>query len=216
MENSSKFENAQFVALVASVRRVMPTLAAVLLITVYAISAAAAGMFLSGKTLLGGISGGVALAYFVGAAIQATRGLLVFFGQLNPSRPTLSNAGEVLAVVFGALSIFEIYHLSSAAGMGFPVVVSMSILMLAGVGIEIYLLQEVRFLTELRLFQDSGYWAQIEGYYQAKRDFKDKIEALRTGKRISVSTNFQNPVRQAQTIPGKLSANGQAVHLNTF
>lgn len=180
MQNS-KFQNVEFQELVERIRKVMPLLAVGLLISVYTISAATAGKFLASPTLLGDMPNGALLAYAIGAAIQATRALLVFFRQLNPTRPTLGHTGEFIAVAMGALSIYEISHLATAAGMGFPVVLSLSVLMLAGVGVEIFLLSELRFYTEMELYKDRDYWQEIESYYQAKANFKRKIKAIRSG-----------------------------------
>jgi uncharacterized membrane protein (DUF485 family) len=185
----SKFENVEFQELVERIRKIMPLLAVVLLVTVYVISAAAAGKFLAHPTLLGALPNGALLAFSIGAAIQATRALLVFFRQLNPTRPTLGHTGEFIAAGMGALSIYEISHLAGAAGMGFPVVLSLSVLMLAGVGVEIFLLSELRFYTEMELYRDKAYWAQIESYYQAKADFQRKVRAIRKGHTNKPITN---------------------------
>lgn len=196
MQNSpSRFTNMQFSALVASIRQTMPILAIVLLVTVYAISGAVSGKFLGSPTLLNN----AVLGYFVGFAIQATRALLVFFRQLNPVRPTLGYQGEAIAAIMGAISIYEIYNLSSAAGMGSAVAFSLGVLMLAGIGIEIFLLSELRFHTELELFKDREYWHEIERYYQAKADFQAKIRALKSGQRIDTYTPQATTTRKATT-----------------
>ena len=183
MEN--QFENAKFRALVGELRRIMPTTAAALLILVYAISAIAAGLFLSSPTLLGKVTGGPVLAFFIGTAIQAVRATLVFFSQLNPARPITGHQGEVIAGIMGVISIYEIYHLATAAGMQYPVVLSLSILMLAGIGIEIFLLRELKFFTEMQLFDKPEYWQKIEKYYQAKADYTARMDALSRGERIT-------------------------------
>jgi hypothetical protein len=184
MQNS-KFTNMRFKQLVEGIREVMPVLAVTLLIAVYAISGAVAGKFLGSPTLLGKLDHGVFMGYAVGFAIQATRALLVFFRQLNPVRPTLSHTGEWIAAGMGIISIYEIYNLSAASGMGNAVAFSLGVLMLAGIGIEIFLLSELRFHTEMELYQDKEYWAQIESYYQAKSDFRARMQALRNGERIT-------------------------------
>jgi hypothetical protein len=224
MQNS-KFQNVEFQELVERIRKIMPLLAVFLLITVYVISAAAAGKFLAHPTLLGSMPNGALLAYAIGTAIQATRALLVFFRQLNPTRPTLGHTGEFIAAGMGALSIYEISHLAGAAGMGFPVVLSLSVLMLAGVGVEIFLLSELRFYTEMELYRDKDYWAQIEAYYQAKADFTRKVKAIRnghTGHRTNTRTNPAQPTAIAETaiqealggpsVPFSMNGNGKHHH----
>jgi hypothetical protein len=191
--HNSKFTNVRFKALVETIRDVMPLLAVALLVAVYAISGLAAGKFLGSPTLLGKMENGVILAYCIGFAIQCTRGLLVFFRELNPVRPTFDYWGEAIAAGMGILSIYEIYHLSDAAGMGYPVAVSLGILMLAGIGIEIFLLRELRFHTELELFQSAGYWDTIEAYYQARAQFKAKLKSLKSAEfqTLPIATHHQ-------------------------
>jgi len=225
MQNS-KFQNVEFQELVERIRKIMPLLAVFLLITVYVISAAAAGKFLAHPTLLGSMPNGALLAYAIGTAIQATRALLVFFRQLNPTRPTLGHTGEFIAAGMGALSIYEISHLAAAAGMGFPVVLSLSVLMLAGVGVEIFLLSELRFYTEMELYRDKDYWAQIESYYQAKADFQRKVKAIRNGHTGHRTNTRTNPAQQhtetvetateealgGPSIPFSMNGNGRHHH----
>ena len=158
------------------IRRTMPGLAALLLIGVYAVSAVAGGMFLA--RLMASLPGGIALAYSIGAAIQMTRASLVFFSQLNPTRPSFGFAGEVVAILMGVISIAEILSLVSAAGLAQPVAISLSILMAAGVGIELYLLREIKFSTEMELYSDRAHWGDLRSFYQARKEFKLFMEEL--------------------------------------
>ena len=199
MQNS--FENARFGQLVADIRRIMPGLAISLLLLVYAISAAASGLFLSAPGLLGQSAWGVFLAYCIGISIQATRMTLVFFRELNPIRPTTGHQGEFIAVVMGIISIVEVYHLATANGMAFPVVLSIGILMLAGIGIEIFLLRELKFYNELKLFQQPEHWQQIEAYHRAKAEFVVRMDAIRNGQRI------RKPIT-APAMPSAMPVNG--------
>ncbi|MBK7477746.1 MAG: hypothetical protein IPI11_17720 [Haliscomenobacter sp.] len=155
----------------------MPGLAGVLLIAVYLVSAIAGGMFLS--TLLATIKGGTALAFSIGAAIQFTRATLVFFPQLNPSRPVFGYTGEAIAVIMGVVSIGEILSLVDASGLPYPVAVSLSILMLAGIGIEIFLLREIRFATEVSLYGNRQWWDELQQFYRARESFRQELETLR-------------------------------------
>lgn len=179
MQNSN-LSNMRFKQLVEVIRDVMPLLAVGLLILVYAISGLVAGKFLGSPTLLGKMEHGAAIAYAVGFAIQATRGLLVFFRQLNPVRPTLGHSGEVIAFLMGGLSIYEIATLSTASGMGYPVAFSMGVLMLAGIGVEVFLLAELKFYTELELME-SGRWEQAEQLYIKRAKLRERMKLLKQG-----------------------------------
>ncbi len=163
--------------MVLHLRRIMPALAGILLIGVYAVSALAGGMFLA--HLMKTFAGGVWLAYAIGTAIQATRATLVFFPQLNPTRPIFGHTGEVIAVLMGLISIGEILSLTKVSGMPYPVGVSLSILMLAGIGVELFLLREIRHLTEMQLFSNRAHWQELRDYYAAREQFKSELEDIR-------------------------------------
>jgi hypothetical protein len=80
----------------------------------------------------------------------------------------------------GALSIYEIANLSSAAGMGYPVAFSLGVLMLAGIGVEIFLLAELRFYTELELLE-SGRWEAAEQLYIQRARLRERMKLLNQG-----------------------------------
>lgn len=231
MQNLSNI-NMQFKQLVEVIRSTMPLLAVGLLILVYAISGLVAGKFLGSPTLLGKMEHGVAIAYAVGFAIQATRGLLVFFRQLNPVRPTLGHSGEVIAFCMGGLSIYEIATLSTASGMGYPVAFSMGVLMLAGIGVEVFLLAELKFYTELELME-SGRWEQAEQLYIKRAKLRERMKLLKQGMGMNDtprptskpitntleakgSTNTleasPKPIAPEVAIPVPFSANGNGKH----
>lgn len=191
-----RFSNKSFERLIKSIRKALPILATTLLIGVYVVSAIAGGMFLARlMSPLG--AGGVALAYAIGAAIQATRGTLVFFAQLNPTRPSFSLAGEVVAVVMGVISIAEILSLVSAAGLAQPVAISLSILMLAGVGVELYLLREIKFTTEIELFGDREHWENLKEFYLARQEFRAHLDQLRDLEYTPAPAPISSPDQQA-------------------
>lgn len=195
--------NKSFYRMIRLIRKIMPTLSAILLISVYIVSAAAGGLFLS--RLMADLPGGMILAYAIGAAIQATRATLVFFAQLNPNRPSFTNIGELVAVIMGLISIAEILSLVAGAGLPYPVAISLSILMAAGVGIELYLLKEIKFATELELFNNKAYWSELQSFYKARKDFKLYLERVK---------DLDN-VHQGQTAIDALEPpkNGTAKHL---
>ena len=191
MQNS----NANFLRMVQQLRRIMPALAGVLLIGVYAVSAIAGGMFLA--HLMKDLAGGVWLAFAIGTAIQATRATLVFFPQLNPTRPIFGHTGEIIAVLMGLVSIAEILSLTKVSGMPYPVGVSLSILMLAGIGVELFLLREIRHLTEMQLFGDRAHWQEVKDYYRARAEFQREIETIKNeAAGITTTTAHQVPPHQ--------------------
>lgn len=169
--------NKSFARLIRNIRKVMPILATVLLVSVYVVSAIAGGMFLS--SLMGAMAGGALVAYAIASATQATRATLVFFSQLNPSRPSFSLWGEIIAVLMGAISIYEILSLVNASGLPQPVAISLSILMAAGVGVELFLLREIKFATSLELFSNREQWADLKEFYRGKREFKKFLDGLK-------------------------------------
>jgi len=168
--------NRDFARLVQSVRQILPYLAVFLLIGVYITCAVTSGLFLG--NLMTSIRFGGIISLSIGFAIQLTRGLLVFFPQLNPNRPVFNNVGEFVATLMGIVSIAEIVSLASASALHPAVAVSMSILMAAGVGVEIYLLQQIRFYTEMELYRNSAWWAQLQEFYRARRKFKSFVDNL--------------------------------------
>lgn len=174
---TKNYQNKDFQRLIRNIRKALPWLATVLLIGVYVVSAIAGGVFLS--RLMVNVAGGITLAYCIGAAIQATRALLVFFPQLNPSRPSFSMTGEVIAVTMGVISIAEIIGLTMASNMAAPVAASLSILMLAGVGVELFLLREIKFATEIELYNDESHWTNLQDFYKARKVFKARLEQLK-------------------------------------
>ena len=190
------------------IRKIMPTLSAILLISVYIVSAAAGGMFLA--KLMADLPGGIILAYSIGAAIQATRATLVFFAQLNPNRPSFSNIGELVAIIMGLISIAEILSLVAGAGLSHPVAISLSILMAAGVGIELFLLKEIKFATELELFNNRAYWSELQSFYKARKDFKLFLERVKDLDNVHQEQNTIDALEPLKNGSAKQLGNGIA------
>jgi len=151
-------------------------MAVILLALVYLIAAVAEGLFLG--ELLKETPVGIYLAFGISIAIQATRGLLVFFPQLNPNRPAFGNQGEIIAVVMGLIAIGSVWGVVGAVGLHHAVGISLSILMLAGVGVEIYFLKEIKYATETELAGDKQYWEEMKNFAYARREFKQFLSAL--------------------------------------
>lgn len=170
------FSNVKFHRTVKRFREVMPAMAVILLALVYLIAAVAEGLFLG--ELLKETPIGIYLAFGISIAIQATRGLLVFFPQLNPNRPAFGNQGEIIAVVMGLIAIGSVWGVVGAIGLHHAVGISLSILMLAGVGVEIYFLKEIKYATETELAGDKQYWEEMKNFAYARREFKQFLSAL--------------------------------------
>lgn len=200
--------NKSFTRMIKIIRKVMPVLATTLLIGVYTVSAVAGGMFLA--QLLSSITGGIALAYAIGGSIQATRAALVFFNQLNPTRPSFSMTGEIVAIAMGIISIAEILFLVAEAGLAQPVAISLSILMAAGVGIELFLLREIKFSTEIELFSNRQHWAELQSFYKGRQEFRTFLDQLK-----DIELNDGIPADQVKhqrtEIDSALLGNGQAI-----
>jgi hypothetical protein len=178
--------NRDFARLVKQMRRVLPYLALGLLIVVYATCAATEGLFLSG--LMAGIPFHLQLSLAIGSSIQMTRGLLVFFPQLNPNKPMIGYTGEIVAIIMGGISIVSITKLVLANDMNLAVATSLSILMAAGVGVEIYLLKEIKFYTDMELYLSKGWWNKTMSLFRARKDFKIFQDNLRDERQGSSAT----------------------------
>lgn len=195
----------------------MPILAVILLVAVYLISAISEGIFLN--KLMEGFIGAAWLAYGISGAIQATRALLVFFPQLNPNRPTFGYQGEAIAVVMGLVAIGSVWGVVTAVGLPHPVGISLSILMLAGMGVEIFFLREIRYATELELFANKEHWGEIREYHQARAELRAFLDEVKDYEAPTVSN--QLPTGQGQPANSHtlfsdkvLHAIGQAYLLN--
>ena len=162
--------------MVTKLRKMMPAMATVILALVYIVSAGASGIFL--KNLMAEIAYGGFLAVAIGVAIQFARGTLVFFPQLNPSRPSFSYTGEWIAVGMGIVSIAEIVALVQAANLAMPVAISLSVLMGMGVLVEIFLLREIRFSTESELMSNEAGVEDLRKFYEDRVKLKMFLDEL--------------------------------------
>jgi hypothetical protein len=141
---------------------------------------------------------------------------------MNPVRPTLGYSGEVIAFLMGGLSIYEIATLSTASGMGYPVAFSMGVLMLAGIGVEVFLLAELKFYTELELME-SGRWEQAEQLYIKRAKLRERMKLLKQGLGMNDATRpTSKPVTTIEASPKTVapevapipfSVNGNGKHI---
>lgn len=171
------FSNKSFQRAIKSIRNVMPILAISLLALVYIVAAIAEGRFLAHLAV--DFAMGAWLWYAISAVIQATRALLVYFPMLNPSRPSFGYQGETIAVIMGLIAIGSVWGSVDAIGLPQPVAISLSILMAAGIGVEVFLLREIKFSTEQELFANKEYWEELANFTRSKRElqlFMDNIQ----------------------------------------
>ena len=190
--------NQDFQRMITKVRKWMPYIAVSVLVFVYAVSAGAAGLFLA--NLMSHLSYGFTLGISIGVAIQITRGTIVFFRQLNPSRPSYSYSGEMVAIAMGVISIFEIYKLSSAMDLPMPVAISLSILMIMGILVEVYLLGEMKFSTGIELMGDKQALNKLYDYYNSNAQMKAYLDSLSDIEtRGEFNSNSTPPLTQPST-----------------
>lgn len=187
----------------------MPALAISLLILVYVVAAIAEGKFLA--HLAGNFAIGAWLWYSVSAVIQATRALLVYFPLLNPNRPTFGYQGEVIAIIMGLIAIGSIWGAVDAVGLPHPVAISLSILMAAGIGVEVYLLREIKFSTEQEMFANREYWEELAQFARAKRELQLFLDGIKdyepdASQLIAARSVSPTPAAQPPAAPDQPSA----------
>lgn len=191
--------NKSFVRMVTSIRRVLPMVAAFILIVVYAVSAVVTGQLLS-KLMSSAVIGALWVGLSIGFGIQLTRCALVFFPQLNPNRPIFGYWGEAIAVVMAVISVGSVVGLVSANNLHVAVAFELSVLMAAGMGVEIFLLREVRFYTEMELFRNQEWWKELQDHFRGRRDFKRFLDKLQD--ESDAETMTEMPTAQAP-LPGR-------------
>ena len=171
--------NRDFERAVKQLRRILPRLSFGLLIGTYLISALIMGIFHAQNAP--NIGFGIA-AFLVPLAIQTGRGTLVFFFQLNPARiQSRFSMGIIAATTLLILSLWEAWLVMSPYGMSWTV--SVSTLMLIGWVIEVMILRETMFATQMELYQNRAQWIELQQFYVARADFEQFMDDLMDGKR---------------------------------
>ena len=100
-------------------------------------------------------------AFLVALAIQAGRAILVFFVQLNPARVEgRYSMGVIAATVLLILSLLEAYLV--LVPYGFSWIVSVSTLMLIGWVVEVMVLKETVFASQMALYQNKEQWEEVK------------------------------------------------------
>lgn len=116
-------------------------------------------------------------AFLVPLAIQAGRGTLVFFFQLNPARiQTKFSFGVVSATTLLLLSLGEAFFVMWPYGVSWTI--SVSTLMLIGWVIEIMILRETMFATQLELYRNRDEWQAMKDFYRARQEFEQFMKAI--------------------------------------
>jgi len=170
--------NRDFQRAVKALRRILPKVSFGLLIGTYLISAAIMvipHIQAQEATLL--IIGSV----LIHLAIQAGRGTLVFFFQLNPARYQSRFSLAVIAAtlllglsIWNAVIVFEDF--------GWSWIVPVNTLMLIGYIIEIMILRETMFATNMELYQNENQWQELKAFYVAQERFETFMEDISEGK----------------------------------
>lgn len=187
--------NRDFVRAIKTMRRMLPKLAFGLLIGTYLISALIMGLFHATNATGPAF---VVAAFAVPLAIQLGRGTLVFFFQLNPARiQSRFSLGIIAATLLLALSIWESILILESFGMAW--MVSVCTLMLIGYIIEIMILKETMFATQMELYQNQNQWKELQDFYTAREKFDNFMDALYEGQ----ISNSQFSIQQREEGNGK-------------
>ncbi len=170
--------NNAFSKSIERLRSILPTLSFGLLIATYLISAIIMGIFHIENAPSLGFK---IAAFLVPLTIQVGRGTLVFFFQLNPARVQGKYSfGLVAATILLLLSLAEAYLV--LIPFGFSWIVSVSTLMIVGWVIEIMILKETVFATQIELFQNKKKWEEVKSFYIAQRELQEFLNELKSGK----------------------------------
>ena len=170
--------NDEFEKSIKKLRSILPVLSFSLLITTYVISAIIMGIFHAQKAPNVGF---IIAAFLVPFAIQAGRGTLVFFFQLNPAHiQGRLSFGLIAATALLILSLVEAYLVMAPYGLSW--IISVSTLMIIGWVIEIMILKETIFATQIELFQNRERWEEVKGFYIARTELQKFIKDLNNGK----------------------------------
>lgn len=200
---TNKLVNKDFERAVKQLRRILPKLSFTLLIGTYLISALIMGLFHAQSAESPGF---FVAAFAVPMAIQAGRGTLVFFFQLNPARiQSRYGMGMVSATLLLFISLYEAYLVMEPYGLAWTV--SVSTLMLIGYIIEVMIMKETMFATKMELYENRDQWEELKNYYVAQKEFEQFMDDLYEGK---VPSSQKAPSEKKQLAARKLefSLNG--------
>lgn len=170
--------NDDFGKSIRRLRSILPKLSFGLLIATYLISAIIMGIFHAQNAPNIGF---IVAAFLVPLAIQAGRGTLVFFFQLNPAHiQGKYSFGIIAATALLILSLVEAWLVLLPFGITW--IVSVGTLMIIGWVIEIMILRETIFATQFELFQHQEKWQEVKNFYLARNELNRFISDVREGK----------------------------------
>jgi hypothetical protein len=200
--------NHDFERVVQQMRRVLPLLSFGLLIGTYLISALIMGIFHAQDVESIGFK---IAAFLVPLAIQAGRGTLVFFFQLNPARiQSRFSFGIIAATALLILSLCEAVLVMLPYGLSWTI--SVATLMLIGWVIEIMILRETTFATQMELYQNPAQWQELRNFYKARNEFERFVKGLPVEAGLQekmVLTEKENEVKEIEFAESEL--NGELV-----
>lgn len=193
MENT--LVNPDFERAIRQMRRILPMLSFGLLISTYLVSALIMGIFHAEAAPNLGFK---VAAFLVPLAIQAGRGTLVFFFQLNPAHlQSKYSFGIIAATALLLLSLFEAFFVMLPYGVSWTI--SVSTLMLIGWVIEIMILRETTFATQMELYQNQAQWQELRNFYIARNEFEQFIKGVPVPEKPAL------PEPEAKQIPEELT-----------
>ena len=164
--------NQDFLNAINRLRKILPTLSFGLLIGTYLISAIIMGIFHAQKAESIGF---IIAAYLVPLAIQKGRGTLVFFFQLNPAHiQNRLSMGVIAASVLLVFSLLEAYLVLSHYGYSW--IISVCTLMVIGWVVEIMILKETVFATQVELYNNPAALEELKAFYRTRSEVIDFIE----------------------------------------
>ncbi|MEL7424450.1 MAG: hypothetical protein AAFN81_15750 [Bacteroidota bacterium] len=170
--------NNDFNKAIQRLRAILPKLSFTLLVATYLISAIIMGIFHAQNAPNIGF---MIAAFLVPLAIQAGRGTLVFFFQLNPAQiQNKLSFGIIAATALLILSLIEAVLVLYP--YGYTWIVSVSTLMLIGWVIEIMILRETILATQMELFANKDRWQEVKEFYLAKAELQQFIADIEAGK----------------------------------
>mgnify|MGYP000032301619 CR=1 FL=1 len=171
--------NSDFERSIKTLRRILPRLSFGLLIGTYLISALIMGIFHAQNASNLGM---MVAAFLIPLAIQAGRGTLVFFFQLNPARMQQRLSMAVIsATSLLILSMCEAWLVMSPHGVSW--MVSVATLMVIGWILEIMILKETMFASQMQLYQNVAQWQELQKFYLAQAELNQFMKDIREGKR---------------------------------
>lgn len=198
--------NNDFGKSIKRLRSILPVLSFSLLIITYLISAVIMGIFHAQNAPNWGFT---IAAFLVPLAIQAGRGTLVFFFQLNPAHiQGRLSFGIIAATILLVLSLIEAYLVMAPYGLSW--IISVCTLMIIGWVIEVMILKETIFATQIELFQDKERWDEVKGFYIAQTELQKFIEDLNNGK---VSALLQPEQQVEAQLPQSLPVENKTLSL---